>query len=48
MALLIKNGEIITASERYFADIYCEGETITRIGRGLAAPPGAHPSSRAA
>src|ERR1700737_3745553 len=31
MSLLIKNGEIVTASERYQADIYCEGETITRI-----------------
>ncbi|HVV00687.1 MAG TPA: dihydropyrimidinase [Verrucomicrobiae bacterium] len=41
MALLIKNGEIVTASERYIADIYCEDETITRIDRGLSAPPGA-------
>jgi dihydropyrimidinase len=40
MALLIKNGEIVTASERYVADIYCENETITRIDRNLAAPPG--------
>ena len=38
MGLLIKNGEIITASERYFADIWCEGETITAIGQGLTAP----------
>src|SRR5436189_605618 len=41
MSLLIKNGEIITASERYVADIYCENETITRIERNLAPPPGA-------
>src|SRR6201996_5302595 len=41
MSLLIKNGEIVTASERYIADIYCENETITRIDRGIAAPPGA-------
>jgi len=40
MSLLIKNGEIITASERYIADIFCENETITRIDRNLAAPPG--------
>jgi dihydropyrimidinase len=40
MALLIKNGEIITADSRTRADIYCEGETITRIGTGLEAPPG--------
>jgi dihydropyrimidinase len=41
MALLIQGGEIVTASERYVADIWCEGETITRIGRDLPAPPGA-------
>ena len=41
MALLIKNGEIVTASERYFADILCEGETITRIDRDISAPPDA-------
>lgn len=40
MPLLIKNGEIITASERYVADIFCEGETITRIDRNIQAPPG--------
>lgn len=40
MALLIKNGEIVTASERYVADIFCEGETITRIDRNLPAPEG--------
>lgn len=41
MALLIKNGEIITAGERYTADIWCENETITRIDRNIPAPPGA-------
>src|SRR6266704_1487834 len=41
MALLIKNGEIITPSERYIADILCENETVTRIERNIAAPPGA-------
>jgi dihydropyrimidinase len=41
MALLIKNGEIVTASERYVADIWCENETISRIEPGIAAPPGA-------
>jgi dihydropyrimidinase len=41
MSLLIKNGEIVTASERYVADIWCEGDTITRIDRGIAPPPGA-------
>jgi dihydropyrimidinase len=41
MSLLIKNGEIITPSERYVADIFCEGETITRIDRNIEAPQGA-------
>lgn len=41
MPLLIKNGEIVTADSRYVADIYCEGETITRIDRHLSAPAGA-------
>ncbi|HUE36567.1 MAG TPA: dihydropyrimidinase [Candidatus Acidoferrum sp.] len=41
MPLLIKNGEIVTAGERYVADIFCEGETITRIDRNIALPPGA-------
>lgn len=40
MGLLIKNGEIVTADSRYKADIYCEGETITKIGQDLDAPPG--------
>src|SRR3984957_18742701 len=40
MPLLVKNGEIVTAGERYIADIACEGETITRIGRDLAPQPG--------
>jgi dihydropyrimidinase len=39
MSLLIKNGTIVTASEMYVADIYAEGETITRIGANLDAPP---------
>jgi dihydropyrimidinase len=40
MGLLIRNGDIITADSRRRADVYCEGETITRIGQGLEAPPG--------
>src|SRR5213082_3463905 len=35
MSLLIKNGEIVTADERYTADIFCENETITRIERNI-------------
>ena len=41
MGLMIKNGEVITASERYVADIWCEDETITTIGRDLSVPDGA-------
>ena len=41
MSLLIKNGQITTASDQYVADILCEGETISAIGRNLAAPSGA-------
>jgi dihydropyrimidinase len=41
MSLLIKNGEIVTASERYVADVFCENETITRIDRNITAPKGA-------
>src|SRR6266853_6119722 len=41
MSLLIQNGEIVTASQRYVADIFCENETVTRIARNLSAPAGA-------
>lgn len=41
MSLLIKNGEIITGDSRYVADIYCEGETITRIDKDITPPAGA-------
>lgn len=41
MSLLIKNGLITTASDQYTADILCESETITAIGRNLTAPAGA-------
>jgi len=40
MSLLIKNGQIVTAAGRCFADIYCQDETITRIGPNLPAAPG--------
>jgi dihydropyrimidinase len=33
MALLIRGGRIITATDDFVADIYCEGETISRIER---------------
>ena len=40
MALLIKNGDIVTADKRLTADIYIEGETITEIGENLQVPEG--------
>ena len=39
MALLIRNGEIVTVGSRVQADIYVENETITRIAKNLDAPP---------
>jgi dihydropyrimidinase len=41
MSILIKNGEIVTADERYVADILCENETISRIDREIDPPNGA-------
>jgi len=41
MALLIRNGRIITATDDYVADIWCEDQVITRIGRNLDSPAGA-------
>ncbi|MGI9176422.1 MAG: dihydropyrimidinase [Pirellulales bacterium] len=41
MALLITNADIVNADTRYTADILCEGDTIARIDRGIAPPPGA-------
>src|ERR1700752_3796708 len=40
MALLIRNGEIVTVGSRASADIFVENETITRIGKNLEAPAG--------
>jgi dihydropyrimidinase len=41
VSLLIQNGEIVTGSERYVADILCEGNTIRRIERTIQAPASA-------
>jgi dihydropyrimidinase len=35
MSILIKNGQIITATDNYKADIFIEGETISAIGKDL-------------
>jgi dihydropyrimidinase len=43
MPLLIQNGRVITATDDYQADVYCAGETITRIEPSIDAkslPPG--------
>jgi dihydropyrimidinase len=40
MALLIRNGEIVTVGSRARADIFVENETVTRIGKNLEAPAG--------
>ncbi len=37
--LLIKNGDIVTASARYTADILCQDGSISAIGENLDAPP---------
>ena len=36
MSILIKNGNIITATDNYVADIFIEGETIKAIGKNLS------------
>jgi dihydropyrimidinase len=36
MTLLIRNGEIVTATDRYVADVLVDGETIAAIGKGIA------------
>src|SRR5688572_20330117 len=35
MPLLIQNGRIITATDDYVADVYCAGESITRIEKRI-------------
>ncbi|MEX0669068.1 MAG: amidohydrolase family protein [Pirellulales bacterium] len=40
MPLLITNADIVNADSRYTADILCEGDTITRIDRGIRPPAG--------
>ena len=41
MALLIRNGDVVTVGSRFQADIYVEDDVITRIGKELEAPPNA-------
>ena len=35
MALLIKNGEVVTAADRVVADVYCDGGRVVAIGANL-------------
>ena len=35
MSLLIKNGRIVTATDDYAADVFCENATVTAIGKDL-------------
>ncbi len=35
MGLLIKNGEIVTAADRFVADVYCEGGRVVAIGENI-------------
>jgi dihydropyrimidinase len=44
MPLLIRNGRVITATDDYVADIFCAGETITRIERAGGIDPRSCPS----
>ncbi len=39
MSLLIKNGQIVTATAQFAADVLCDGEAITAIGQQLQSPP---------
>lgn len=40
MPLLIKNGELVTASDRFRADVLCEGDTIADISPEIRPSPG--------
>ena len=35
MGILVKNGEIITAAERFVGDVYCSDGKIVAVGPGL-------------
>ena len=38
MAVIVRNGRIVTANDDYVADIYCEGQQISQIGVNLTVP----------
>ena len=35
MGLLIKNAHVVNAAEQFVADVFCAGETVTRIEKGI-------------
>lgn len=41
MSLLIKGGTVVTAEDKFRADVYCEGGKIVAVGPDLDAPAGA-------
>ncbi len=41
MSIIIKGGTVVTASQTYQADVYCEGDVIKAIGKDLEVPTGA-------
>ena len=41
MSLLIQNGRIVTSTDDFFADILCEGETISQIAPEIEPPANA-------
>ena len=41
MSIIIKGGTVVTASQSYQADVYCEGGVIKAIGKDLDVPSGA-------
>ena len=46
MALLIKGGQIVTATDNYVADIYCDAGKIQSIGHNHDAPAGTGAGAR--
>jgi dihydropyrimidinase len=38
--LMIKGGTVVTASDQYVADVYCQDGLIGAIGKGLDCPAG--------
>jgi len=40
MALVVKNGTVVTATDQFVADVYCEDGVIKKIGKDLDVPAG--------